>query len=206
MLKLLRKRRIAEWVSAAEAFVRINFQEPVGKIAQNSSDILYSSRESNFAYKINDGMIRYALRDHYDCNSIDAAMQRVSSEDSAHTFCGALESYIDMSFIDKMLFYIKEKQMRDSEVYKAAQIDRRLFSKMVSDRLYKPAKDTCIALSLALKLSLFEVSDILSRAGYALSHSTKRDVAIEFFFRKGIYNLNDVNEILFRLGQKPLGR
>jgi hypothetical protein len=61
-------------------------------------------------------------------------------------------------------------------------------------------------LSLALQLTLSEANDILSRAGYVLSHSNKRDVVIEYFFRERIYDLNDVNEILFRLEQKLIGR
>ena len=96
--------------------------------------------------------------------------------------------------------------MRDSDVYKAANIDRRLFSKIASDRTYKPSKDTCIALALALRLSIDDANDILSRAGYTLSHSSKRDVVIEYFFRERVYDLNDMNEVLYRLGQKPLGR
>ena len=96
--------------------------------------------------------------------------------------------------------------MRDSEVYKTAQIDRRLFSKIMSNREYKPAKDTVIALALALKLSLEETNDLLSRAGYILSHSNKKDVIIEYFLRERIYKLNDINEVLFNLDQKIIGR
>ena len=96
--------------------------------------------------------------------------------------------------------------MRDSEVYKAAQVDKRLFSKMVSNREYKPSKDTAIALALALELSLEEATDMLSRAGYTFSHSNKRDIIIEFFFREKVYNLMDANDVLYRLNQKLIGR
>ena len=93
--------------------------------------------------------------------------------------------------------------MKDADVYKAAQVDRRLFSKIVSDREYKPAKDTCVAFAFALKLTLPEAEDLLSRAGYTLSHSSKRDVVIEYFFKEHIYNLNDVNGVLYQLQQDP---
>ena len=96
--------------------------------------------------------------------------------------------------------------MRDVDVYKAAQVDRRLFSKIVSDREYKPAKDTCVAFALALRLTLGEAEDLLSRAGYTLSHSSKRDVVIEYFFKEHIYDLNDINDILYQLEQKVIGR
>ena len=168
------------------------------------SDVQYSLRESDVKYSDRD--VRYSLRDNYDSSSIDRAVRSLSSTDSPLRALRTLEDNTNMSFVDKMLDYINIKHLRDSDVYKAAQVDRRLFSKIVSDRSYKPAKDTCIALSLALQLSLSEANDILSRAGYVLSHSSKRDVVIEYFFRERIYDLNDVNEILYRLDQKLIGR
>lgn len=170
----------------------------------DEADVQYSLRESDVKYSDRD--VRYSLRDNYDSSSIDRAVRSLSSTDSPLRALRTLEDNTNMSFVDKMLDYINIKHLRDSDVYKAAQVDRRLFSKIVLDRSYKPAKDTCIALSLALKLSLSEANDILSRAGYVLSHSSKRDVVIEYFFREQIYNLNDVNEILFRLEQKLIGR
>ena len=170
----------------------------------DEADVQYSLRESDVKYSDRD--VRYSLRDNYDSSSIDRAVRSLSSTDSPLRALRTLEDNTNMSFVDKMLDYINIKHLRDSDVYKAAQVDRRLFSKIVSDRSYKPAKDTCIALSLALQLSLSEANDILSRAGYVLSHSSKRDVVIEYFFREQIYNLNDVNEILFRLEQKLIGR
>ena len=170
----------------------------------DEADVQYSLRESDVKYSDRD--VRYSLRDNYDSSSIDRAVRSLSSTDSPLRALRTLEDNTNMSFVDKMLDYINIKHLRDSDVYKAAQVDRRLFSKIVSDRSYKPAKDTCIALSLAIKLSLSEANDILSRAGYVLSHSSKRDVVIEYFFREQIYNLNDVNEILFRLEQKLIGR
>lgn len=113
---------------------------------------------------------------------------------------------IDATFVDKLMEYIRERQLRESSVYKAAQIDRRLFSKIISDRTYKPAKDTCIALVMALRLDPIESAELLSCAGYTLSHSSRRDVIIEFFIHKEIYDLNTVNEILYHFGEKTLGR
>ena len=170
----------------------------------DEADVQYSLRESDVKYSDRD--VRYSLRDNYDSSSIDRAVRSLSSTDSPLRALRTLEDNTNMSFVDKMLDYINIKHLRDSDVYKAAQVDRRLFSKIVSDRSYKPAKDTCIALSLALQLSLSEANDILSRAGYVLSHSSKRDVVIEYFFRERIYDLNDVNEILYRLDQKLIGR
>ena len=76
----------------------------------------------------------------------------------------------------------------------------------MSDVNYKPAKDTAIALAFALKLTISDANDLLSRAGYAFSHSDKRDLVIEYFFRKGVFNLTDINIVLDRLGFKLLGK
>lgn len=195
MFKWFRKCKITKLTESVEVFVNQNFRDAVKTSDGTSSGIKYSHRD-----------IRYSERDNYDSISIDQAVRNLLSMESPIKAICILENSTNMSFVDKMLDYINIKQMRDSEVYRAAQIDRRLFSKIVSDRTYKPAKDTCIALSLALKLSLSEANDILSRAGYALSHSSKRDVVIEYFFREEIYNLNVINEILFRLDQKLIGR
>ena len=143
--------------------------------------------------------------DNYSEKSVSAFMKKLSAS-PAIAEIEQLDNSIDRSFVDKMLEHISRKQLKDSAVYKAAQVDRRLFSKIVSDRTYKPAKDTCIAFALALQLSLDDATDLLSRAGYTLSHSSKRDVIIEYFIREQIYNLDDINDILYRLGQKVLGR
>lgn len=177
-------------------------EEPEHK--SEDDHVQYSLKEPQVKYSDRD--IRYSLRDNYDSRSIDRAVRSLSLTESPLRALRTLEDSTNMSFVDKMLDYINIKHLRDSDVYKAAQVDRRLFSKIVSDRTYKPAKDTCIALSLAMQLSLSEANDILSRAGYVLSHSSKRDVVIEYFFRERVYNLNDVNEILFRLDQKLIGR
>lgn len=178
-------------------------EEPEAK-NDETSEVKYSLKTLDI--KFSDRDVQYSFRDNYDSQSIDRAVRSLSSSDSPLKALRTLEINTNMSFVDKMLDYINIKHMRDSDVYKAAQVDRRLFSKIVSDRTYKPAKDTCIALSLALQLSLSEANDILSRAGYVLSHSSKRDIVIEYFFREYVYNLNDVNEILFRLEQKLIGR
>ena len=187
-----------------EPQVKYSYSEEPEEKAEEKSEVKYTLKNPDI--KFSDRDVQYSFRDNYDSQSIDRAVRSLSSSDSPLKALRTLEDNTNMSFVDKMLDYINIKHMRDSDVYKAAQVDRRLFSKIVSDRSYKPAKDTCIALSLALRLSLSEANDILSRAGYVLSHSSKRDVVIEYFFREQIYNINDVNEILFRLEQKLIGR
>ena len=148
---------------------------------------------------------RFSL-DEYDSEAVDSAMQGDISERSIADLDAVLERAAKQSFVDRVIEIIRQKGVRDSAVYKAAQIDRRLFSKIMSDKYYKPAKDTAIAIALALQLPLAEANDLLERAGYILSHSNKRDIVIEYFIRERMYSLNKINSVLEMLYLKPIGR
>jgi len=117
-----------------------------------------------------------------------------------------LRSVRNLTFVEKLQEIIRSKSLRDSQVYKPVDIDRRLYSKMMSDVNYKPAKDTAIALCLSLHLLTYEAKDLLERAGYTLSHSDKRDIVIEYCFQKSIYKIHNVNSLLQALDLKILGR
>lgn len=211
MFLFFKKKRIEKLLGGAKGYVASKYEAPVEAKFSREVNVRYSRSwdaddvDSGVRYSLKEYEPHYSLKDNYNAKSVSAFMQTISVSATTPGIEG-LEANIDMSFVDKMLEYINQKQLRDSTVYKAAQVDRRLFSKIVSDRTYRPSKDTCIAFVLALQLSLDEATDMLSRAGYTLSHSSKRDVIIEYFIREKIYNLNDINEILFRLEQKTLGR
>ena len=148
---------------------------------------------------------QYSVRDGYDSERIKATLRSDSSLPTIDLL-GMLDTYTNSTFVGKMRSLIREKNLSDTAVYKRAGLDRRLYSKIFSYYDYKPAKDTCMALCLAMRLTLDETNDLLSRAGYTLSHSSIRDVIVEYFIKEGKYSLTDLNETLYRLDQKPLGR
>ena len=112
-----------------------------------------------------------------------------------------LMAQMEETFSQRLLRMIDERDLKDSEVYTKANVDRRHFSKIRKDVNYTPNKKTVLAFTIALELSLDEAKDLLASAGYALSRSSKMDIIVAYFLQNKIYDMFEINDLLYAYGQ-----
>ncbi len=135
------------------------------------------------------------------CMAPECSMPRIGKSPSLSD----LLEQVDEGFSQALLRKIDEKHMTDAECYKRANIDRRLFSKIRSNPGYRPGKSTVLAFAIALRLTLEETRELLEKAGFALSHSSKTDIVVEYCIRTKHYDVIEINQLLFELDLPPIG-
>ena len=111
----------------------------------------------------------------------------------------------DKGFSEALIDLIDKRGITDAQCYKKANVDRKLFSKIHSNPSYQPSKPTVFAFAVALELSLSETRSLLNKAGFSLSRSSKFDILMEYFITHRIYNVFDINEVLFEYDLPLLG-
>jgi len=111
----------------------------------------------------------------------------------------------DAGFSETLLRLIDKTGKKDSEIYKKANLSKQHFSKIRNNPNYKPTKPTAIALALALELDLEQTKDLIGRAGYALTNSSKFDLIVRYFIEQGNYNVMEINMTLYEFDQSLLG-
>lgn len=111
----------------------------------------------------------------------------------------------ESGFSSKLLSLISESGQTDPVIYKKANIDRKLFSKIRNNPDYQPTKSTALAFAIALELDITTTNDLLRTAGYTLTHTSRRDIIVEYFILQKTYDIFCINEALFCFGEPSLG-
>ena len=161
-------------------------------------------------YKLSEKLLR-SIADYIDKNYEDISEKCIAAEmlcPCAPRATMSLEDMLkqaDAGFTERLLELIDKTGKKDSEVYKKANISKQHFSKIRNNPDYKPTKPTAIALALALELDLEDTKDLLERAGYALTNSSKFDLVIRYFIEQGNYDLIEINMALYEFDQPLLG-
>ncbi|MBR6381442.1 MAG: macro domain-containing protein [Lachnospiraceae bacterium] len=111
----------------------------------------------------------------------------------------ALVAGSDKTFQEKLFEIIDERGLTGPQVYNDY-ISKQVYSKIQSDKDYHPNKYTAIALCLSLHLDVEQTMDLIGRAGWTLSPSSKADLVVKGCILNHEFNIVKINIILFEFG------
>ena len=148
-----------------------------------------------------------SVSEEFDTSSMEKTKitRGMSSSMTTNRNIDDLMNQMEETFSQRLLRMIDERGLTDSEVYTKAYVDRRHFSKIRKDINYAPNKKTVLAFTIALELSLDEAKDLLRSAGFALSRSSKTDIIVAYFLQNKIYDMFEINDVLYAYDQPIFG-
>lgn len=197
--------------------VRNNMKADAYRLPKDLSQSIASYIDQNYVdtcqqavYGVGSEIRRNRSRCRRDMEICESAVLRESlpCASTAASKAASLEDMLkqaDTGFTETLLNLIDQTGKKDSEIYKKALLTKQHFSKIRNNPNYKPTKPTAIALALALELDLEATKDLIGRAGYALTNSSKFDLIIRYFIEQGNYNVVEINIALYEFDQNLLG-
>ena len=197
--------------------VRNNMKADAYRLSKDLIQSIASYIDQNYvdscekmAYGVAEEIRRNRIRRRRDMEICESAVLRESlpCTPMAAPKAASLEDMLkqaDAGFTETLLKLIDKSGKKDSEIYKKALLTKQHFSKIRNNPNYKPTKPTAIALALALELDLEATKDLIGRAGYALTNSSKFDLIIRYFIEQGNYNVVEINIALYEFDQPLLG-
>lgn len=208
--KMMAKRKARKHVYPARQYIRTHMPEscmPQSSmqfcIADDDDDRLYTPQQPVTKYSLPpmDPLKREILEWQRKNGVGQPAIKPVSSDDLVQEYRNwQQERKSRDSFRTALLRKIEESGMKAAAFYKKAGIDRKLFSRIRTDTDYQPNKKTAIRCCMALELNLKQTDELLRHAGYALSDSSQSDLAIRYCIENRIYDLMEVDMLLYMLG------
>lgn len=154
---------------------------------------------------VSEHYVQQKIMDEYPSCSVRFGFKNIQKDISASKNLDKVLENIGPNFKETLFSLIDEKGLKDPEVYKRANVDRKTFSKIRCQENYLPRKKIVLALGVALNLSYSEMSDFLSTAGMAFSPASKSDLLVKYFIENNIYDINTINLALFEYGFECLG-
>jgi O-acetyl-ADP-ribose deacetylase (regulator of RNase III)/DNA-binding Xre family transcriptional regulator len=176
------------------------------QVYQLSTQLFNSVKQYIDDNYVENSLTGFRLRD-YEMNSNEKSYSKkfMKLSNSNSLSIDDFIEQLDKSFSETLLILIDKKNMTDVETYKRANISKAHFSKIRSHKDYRPTKTTVLAFCIALHLNLDESDDLLEKAGFSLSNSSKLDLIVKYFITQKNFDIFEINKVLFEYDQTLLG-